>query len=124
MIQQLLTTPRQPPSSIQNQNAVTGGMSGIAGVGGNAEGQGIHVVGDHTKYKEWEFIYDIKNDKTAIGAGAVMQNQLLQQQQQQNQQQPASPFGQSSFGSSTTSPTAPTPTAPTAPAPTVPPTSQ
>jgi len=91
LIQQILTTPRQPPSSI-NTNAVTGGMTGIAGVGGVAEGQGIHKISDHTKYKEWEFIYDIKNDKTAVGAGAAMQNQLLQQQQQ-NQAQPNSPFG-------------------------------
>lgn len=115
LIQQLLTTPRQPPSSIGNTNAVTGGMTGIAGVGGSAPGEGIHVIGDHKKYKEWEFIYDIKNDKTAIGAGAVMQNQLLQQQQQQNQQQqnqqqqnqPGSP-------SPTTTPTSPSPTTPSA----------
>ena len=104
LIQQLLTTPRQPPSSIGNTNGVTGGMTGIAGVGGNADGKGIHVIKDHTKYKEWEFIYDIKDDKTAIGAGAVMQNQLLQQQQQNQQQQPG--LGQS-----------PNPTAP-GPAPT------
>ena len=92
-------------------------MTGIAGVGGAAEGQGIHVINDHSKYKEWEFIYDIKNDKTAIGAGAVMQNQLLQQQQQQNQQQP----GQQSSPSPTTTPTAPSPSPST---PNVPPPSQ
>lgn len=66
-------------------------MTGIAGVGGAAEGQGIHVINDHSKYKEWEFIYDIKNDKTAVGAGAAMQNQLLQQQQNQQPQQNPGP---------------------------------
>ena len=71
-------------------------MTGIAGVGGTADGEGIHVINDHTKYKEWEFIYDIKDDKSAVGAGAVMQNQLLQQQQQQQQQaQPQTGFGSS-----------------------------
>ena len=85
-------------------------MTGIAGVGGSAPGEGIHVIGDHKKYKEWEFIYDIKNDKTAIGAGAVMQNQLLQQQQQQNQQQQ----NQQGSPSPTTTPTSPSPTTPSA----------
>ena len=85
-------------------------MTGIAGVGGAADGQGIHVINDHSKYKEWEFIYDIKNDKTAIGAGAVMQNQLLQQQQQQNQQ----PQQQSSPGPSA-NPSAPGPAPTTTP---------
>lgn len=70
-------------------------MTGIAGVGGTADGEGIHVINDHTKYKEWEFIYDIKDDKSAVGAGAVMQNQLLQQQQQQQQAQPQTGFGSS-----------------------------
>ena len=84
-------------------------MTGIAGVGGTAEGQGIHVISDHTKYKEWEFIYDIKNDKTAIGAGAVLQNQQLQQQLQQNQQpnQQAQP-GQTPAPATPASPITPT----------------
>lgn len=114
LIQQLLTTPRQPPSSIGNTNAVTGGMTGIAGVGGTADGQGIHVINDHSKYKEWEFIYDIKNDKTALGAGAVMQNQLLQQQQQQNQQQQQQ-NQQSTSPGSTTTPASPNTTQPSTP---------
>jgi len=92
-------------------------MTGIAGVGGSAPGEGIHVINDHTKYKEWEFIYDIKNDKTAIGAGAVMQNQLLQQQQQQNQQQQQQ--NQPSSPSPTALPTAPGPS-PTTPSATTP----
>ncbi|HWY46582.1 MAG TPA: hypothetical protein VNX70_04320, partial [Bryobacteraceae bacterium] len=56
---------------------LTGGGTGIAGVATNAEGKGIHVVNDHTKYKEWEFVYDLKNDKSVLGAGAgALQQQL------------------------------------------------
>jgi hypothetical protein len=121
LIQQILTTPRQPPSSINTSNAVSGGMTGIAGVGGSADGIGIHVIKDHSKYKQWEFIYDIKDDKTAIGAGAVMQNQLLQQQQQnqQNPQQPNSPFGsqQAQPGQTTSPTTTSSPTTPSVPPP-------
>ncbi len=72
MIQRLLTTPRQPPSGIGS--GISGGPSGIAGVASNAEGEGIHVINEHKKYKEWEFVYDLKNDKSALGAvpaGAV-----------------------------------------------------
>ena len=43
------------------------------GVASNADGEGIHVINDHRKYKEWEFIYDIKNDKTALGTGVIPQ---------------------------------------------------
>ena len=31
---------------------------------------GIHVVNDQKKYQEWEFVYDIKNDKTT-GVGQM-----------------------------------------------------
>jgi len=79
LIQQILTSPRQAPSTT---GALTGGGTGIAGVASNAEGKGIHVVNDHTKYKEWEFVYDLKNDKSVLGAAAgAMQPQQLQQQQ-------------------------------------------
>jgi hypothetical protein len=55
---------------------LTGGGSGIAGVASNAEGQGIHIINDHNKYKEWEFVYDLKNDKSVLGAAAGLQPQL------------------------------------------------
>jgi hypothetical protein len=58
---------------------LTGGGTGIAGVASTAQGTGIHIINDHSKYKEWEFVYDLKNDKSALGAGA-MQQQLMQQQ--------------------------------------------
>jgi len=85
----------------------------IAGVASNADGKGIHIINDHSKYKEWEFVYDIKKDKTVVGAaGAAAQQQLQQQIQQmtnpqqsqpgpgQQQSQPSTPqTGQTSSGS-------------------------
>jgi hypothetical protein len=93
LIQSILTTPRQPPSA--TGGFTTGSTGGIAGVAGTAEGKGIHVVNDHNKYKEWEFVYDVKKDKTVVGAAAVNGQQQMQQQMQQNQSGANSPFGNS-----------------------------
>lgn len=127
MIQQILTTPRQPPSSAGG--FTSGNTGGIAGVASTADGKGIHLINDHAKYKEWEFVYDLKKDKTVVGAAGVNQQQQIQQQMQQNQN--SSPFG-NTFGSNSNSngsnasnpsnsPTNPsnpaTPTAPTTPPP-------
>lgn len=106
MIQNLLTTPRQPPSSISSA-FTTGNTGGIAGVASTADGKGIHKVNDRTKYKEWEFVYDLKKDKTVVGAAAVN----AQQNMQQNQNGSNSPFStgpgaSSPFGSSPAAPTA------------------
>jgi hypothetical protein len=106
LIQGLLTTPRQPPSSIAG-GFTTGNTGGIAGVASTAEGKGIHIVNDHTKYKEWEFVYDIKKDKTVVGAQGV----AAQQQVQQQMQQPGAlsgTSGNSPFGSSPSTSTSPT----------------
>jgi hypothetical protein len=81
MIQNLLTTPRQPPSSL---GGFSGGGAGLAGVASTAKGEGIHLINDRSKYQEWEFIYDLKNDKST--AGLQQQQQQLQQQQQQQLQ--------------------------------------
>lgn len=54
----------------------------MAGVASTAKGVGIHRINDKKKYQEWEFIYDIKNDKTT-GVGQMMQQQ--QNMQQNNQ---------------------------------------
>jgi len=83
VIQNLLTTPRPAPSTL---GGFSGGGAGLAGVASTAKGEGIHRVNDRTKYQEWEFIYDLKNDKSSAG-----QQQLLQQLQQQQQ-------GQQGFG--------------------------
>lgn len=124
MIQNLLTTPRQPPSSLSG-SFTSGNTGGIAGVASTAEGKGIHVVNDHSKYKEWEFVYDLKKDKTVVGAAGVNQQQQLQQQMQQNQNgalgSSSSPFSSTPGGS----PAASTPSNPAAPAaPTTPPPNQ
>jgi hypothetical protein len=70
---------------------LTGGGTGIAGVASTADGTGIHIIHDHTKYKEWEFVYDLKNDKSVLGQQQqlqqLQQNGLQQQQQQQQPQQ-------------------------------------
>ena len=47
------------------------------------------VVKDRTKYKEWEFIYDPKEDKTIVGAAAAQRNQ-------QGGGQPQNPLGPTS----------------------------
>jgi len=63
LIQNLLNTPRQLPSAASASGAgstTTGG--GIAGVASKYEGAGIKVINDRKKYKEWEFVYDFKND--------------------------------------------------------------
>ncbi len=101
IIQSILTTPRQPPSSIAA--FTSGNTGGIAGVASTADGKGIHVINDRRKYKEWEFIYDLKKDKTVVGAGAVNQQQQMQTQMQQNQNGNGPLGGNSSFGSNSTS---------------------
>jgi len=58
-------------------------------VASDAEGKGIHVIRDHSKYKEWEFIYTLRINST----GQVTLPQQIPglqqpQQQQQQQQQP------------------------------------
>jgi hypothetical protein len=74
LIQSILTTPRQPPASVAG---LTGGNAGgIVGVASNAEGKGIHKINEHDKYKEWEFVYDITKDKTALGGAVIPQQQM------------------------------------------------
>lgn len=63
MIQRLLTTPR--PGGLGGAAAQQGGQvigGGIAGFASRAEAEGIKVYRERTKYNEWEFIYDIKED--------------------------------------------------------------
>jgi len=100
LINQILTSPRQPggfngpvggampiqqgqqsgqPGQVistlgsappQQQQNVIG--AGIAGVASKKEGESIKSVNDHTKYNEWEFVYDITKDAARQGvAGAA-----------------------------------------------------
>ena len=39
------------------------------------KGEGIMVIKERSKYREWEFIYDPKEDKNVVGAAAANQNQ-------------------------------------------------
>jgi hypothetical protein len=83
VIQNLLTTPN--PNRPSTLGGFSGGGAGLAGVASTAKGEGIHLINDRSKYQEWEFIYDLKNDKSSAGL-QQQQQQLMQQQQQQNQQ--------------------------------------
>jgi len=59
-IQNGLLNPRQGPNSSPfGQNpGISGGGVGIAGVASKSPYQGIKSYKDHTRYKEWEFVFD------------------------------------------------------------------
>lgn len=94
---------------------------GIAGVATKADGEGIKVYNDSSKYKEWEFIYDLSKDTSMTGGQQIPQGQQSQQQNGLNGTSSSSAFGsssqQSTFGSQTQSafggqtPTPPSPPA-------------
>jgi hypothetical protein len=105
MIDQILRTPRATqPTAAQQQ---TGGQQiggGIAGIASTAERPGIKIYKEMEKYNEWEFLYDLTQDKTGLGAQLPQQQQGQQgqqqgqqqgpqQQQQQQQPPPPPPFG-------------------------------
>jgi len=67
MIRKILTTPR--PGGLgqaQGQQPFTYG-AGIAGVASKAEADSIMVYNERTRYNEWEFIYDLRKDRTMVG---------------------------------------------------------
>ncbi|MEO7142693.1 MAG: hypothetical protein ABI165_04245, partial [Bryobacteraceae bacterium] len=75
LINQLLTTPRQPPSNVTGAGGpgleVAGGIAGVASKDTDV---GIMRYKDRSKYSEWEFVYDFKNDRTlgAVGTAGGM----------------------------------------------------
>jgi len=76
--------------------------AGIAGVGIPAEikGEGIMVIKDRSKYREWEFIYDPKEDKNIVGPAGLQPGGV----------QNANPLGgQSPTGATGTTGATPTP---------------
>jgi hypothetical protein len=80
MINNSLRTGRQLPNATSGQSvAVTGGGIGIAGVASRSELRGIKRYNDRSKYKEWEFVFDM--------------SKLQQLQQPQGQQQQPQPGG-------------------------------
>jgi hypothetical protein len=70
---------------------------GIAGVATKADGEGIKVYNEKSKYKEWEFLYDPRQDKspqTAQGGQGNLSGMGTGGNNQQRSNQP-SPFGSS-----------------------------
>jgi type II secretory pathway pseudopilin PulG len=57
-------------AAIQSANSAGGQQigGGIAGVASKLEAEGIKVYNDRTKYNEWEFVYDFRQDRTAAGS--------------------------------------------------------
>jgi hypothetical protein len=80
--------------STGNASTSPGGGVGIAGVATKYKGPAIKIVNERKKYQEWEFVYDMKKDKSLLGAAGV---NALNGQNPQQQGQQGSP-GFSSFG--------------------------
>jgi hypothetical protein len=103
MIQQMLTTPRT--TSLGTPGTGVAGTGGIAGIASKAEGSGIKLYNERSKYKEWEFLYEPQKDKSAqIAGGAAGGNQLPGSQPGSDlNSQPGttqrSPFGAGPIGS-------------------------
>jgi hypothetical protein len=73
MIQDLLTTPR--PGGLQGLAPAAGGVmipGGIAGVATTLEAEAIMVFNERSKYNEWEFLYDYRQDQAAAAASAAL----------------------------------------------------
>jgi len=92
-----------PGQPVGNQGPVTNGNQlttggGIAGVASNAEGKGIKLVNEQSKYKLWEFYYDLRKDQNsgAAGLGQTPANTANTSGTYSNTQT------QSAFGTSTT----------------------
>lgn len=102
MINQLLTTPRQPPAGATAGNTTLEMQGGIAGVASKDAEIGIMRYHDRKKYNEWEFVYDYKKDRTLGGGvpGAGQGTGTNPGNTPAAASQTQSGFGQSSFGQS------------------------
>jgi hypothetical protein len=91
-IQTSLMTGRPFPGTTSGQNpAVAGGGIGIAGVASKSELQGIKRYKDKSKYKEWEFVFDMSALQQLQNPQQQPQTQPQQAQPQQTQPQQAPP---------------------------------
>ncbi len=81
LINQLLTTPRQPPAAISPQSQTGGGLAGVAST---YKGTSIKSYADRKKYQEWEFVFQLNPQGTALQAPQGMG---------QNGQTPGGPGG-------------------------------
>ena len=61
LINNLLTTPRQPPAAINPQSQAGGGLAGVAST---YKGAAIKSYADRTKYQEWEFVFQLNPQGT------------------------------------------------------------
>jgi hypothetical protein len=83
MIRRMLTQPRPggapAPSGMMGMN-----LNGIAGVASTVEQTGIKLYNERDKYNEWEFLYDLSQDRkraAAMGQQAGTASQPAQPQQ-------------------------------------------
>jgi hypothetical protein len=109
MINQLLSSPN--PRAMGIGQSATGQQplqaGGIAGVASKLESESIKVYNDRSKYNEWEFTYDPRQDRTANQASMMNQQNRLPNQPGTNvpltgtpgtnmpggSQSPGNPFG-------------------------------
>jgi hypothetical protein len=87
MIRRMLTQPRPggapAPSGMMGMN-----LNGIAGVASTVERTGIKLYNERDKYNEWEFLYDLSQDRKRAGAMMGQQGGAASQPAQ-----PQTPFG-------------------------------
>ena len=95
LINDILTKPRQ--GGIPGQAGAAAMGPGIVGVASKHEGIGIKVYAERTKYQEWEFVYDPKDEKAPNMGGN-------QQQQPGNNNNPLGGSGNTGSNSSGSSP--------------------
>jgi hypothetical protein len=62
LINNILMSPRQPPTGMATAGQSQTGGPGIAGVASKFEADSIKIYNTRQKYNEWEFIYDPKMD--------------------------------------------------------------
>jgi len=107
LINQILTTPRQPPPGIGPAgNATQGNQAlggGIAGVASTYEGPTIKTYAEKAKFQEWEFVFQLQQQQTAIpGANAnPLQNGSQQNGQNTGANPTGNPIGTNPFGNAT-----------------------
>jgi hypothetical protein len=87
-----LFRPNQPAAG-GAQNPATGG---IAGVASTFDGPSIKIYREHSKYNEWEFVYNPAANQPKLATGAA--NPLGQPLGQPGQQQPSGAANPSPFG--------------------------
>ena len=77
MIQNLLTTPRQPPPGIGTtaSQPTTSGPAGLAGIASTYTGPSIMSYGNRTQFEEWEFVFQPGNQQGVSGVAPQGNNQ-------------------------------------------------